>query len=85
MQIREPELGDAGDDGDDALESLARNLQQGGADVGSVEAHDTIPGTDDGSSQEGSWPFASDERTTSKQAWWRSLGRSRKNDKEGSQ
>jgi RimJ/RimL family protein N-acetyltransferase len=84
-QIREPELGDAGDDGDDALESLARNLQQGGADAGSAETHDTIPGTDDGSSQEGSWPFASTERKSSKQAWWRSLGRSRKNDKEGSQ
>ncbi|MCH3975406.1 MAG: GNAT family N-acetyltransferase [Bifidobacterium tibiigranuli] len=84
-QIREPELGDAGDDGDAALESLARNLQQGGADAGSAEAHDIIPGTDDGSSQEGSWPFASTERKSSKQAWWRSLGRSRKNDKEGSQ
>lgn len=93
-QIREPELGDAGDDGDDELESLARNLQRSadahgvdghGIDGRGDDAHDIIPGTDDGSSQEGSWPFASDERKTSKQAWWRSLGRSRKNDKEGSQ
>ncbi|MEE8735500.1 GNAT family protein [Bifidobacterium subtile] len=93
-QICEPELGDAGDDGDDELESLARNLQRRadahgvdghGIDGRGDDAHDIIPGTDDGSSQEGSWPFASDERKTSKQAWWRSLGRSRKNDKEGSQ
>jgi RimJ/RimL family protein N-acetyltransferase len=93
-QIREPELADAGDDGDDELESLARNLQRSadahgvdghGIDGRGDDAHDIIPGTDDGSSQEGSWPFASDERKTSKQAWWRSLGRSRKNDKEGSQ
>lgn len=90
-QIREPELGDAGDD---ELESLARNLQRSadahgvdghGIDGRGDDAHDIIPGTDDGLSQEGSWPFASDERKTSKQAWWRSLGRSRKNDKEGSQ
>ncbi|MCI1241865.1 MAG: GNAT family N-acetyltransferase [Bifidobacterium subtile] len=93
-QIREPELADAGDDGDDELESLARNLQRSadahgvdghGIDGRGDDAHDIIPGTDDGLSQEGSWPFASSERKTSKQAWWRSLGRSRKNDKEGSQ
>ena len=55
------------------------------ADGRGDDAHDIIPGTDEGSTQEGSWPFASDERKTSKQARWRSLGRSRKNDKEGSQ
>ena len=29
------------------------------------------------------WPYSSDERKTSKDAWWRTLGRGRKRDTEG--
>lgn len=32
---------------------------------------------------EESWPYASEERKTSKEAWWRTLGRGRKRDMEG--
>lgn len=32
---------------------------------------------------EESWPYASEERKTSKEAWWRTLGRGRKRDTEG--
>lgn len=37
----------------------------------------------DGGEESGSWPFISSRRKTSKAAWWRNLGRSRKRDREG--
>lgn len=35
------------------------------------------------SMEEGSWPFTTAERKSSKDAWWRNLGRSRKRESEG--
>ena len=32
---------------------------------------------------ENSWPYTAGERKTSKEAWWRTLGRGRKRDVEG--
>jgi RimJ/RimL family protein N-acetyltransferase len=67
--------GDSGSDGDNSLESLAGDLQRRGE--GAQPA-------DDGA-QEGSWPFSASGRKSSKQAWWRSLGRGHRNGKEGNQ
>ncbi|MCI1218938.1 MAG: GNAT family N-acetyltransferase [Bifidobacterium sp.] len=62
-------------DVDKGLESLADDLQR--------HSEGAQP-ADDGA-QEGSWPFSAAGRKSSRQAWWRSLGRGHKNGKEGSQ
>lgn len=79
----------------DQQEQLRRVLFAQPVDVGKKD--DDSPHADaivkEGSKEDGdgpvngdveeSWPYASEERKTSKEAWWRTLGRGRKRDTEG--
>lgn len=69
------------DDADDVAASQRKNVE--GVEAARQSERDDRKSVNDDADVENSWPYTAGERKTSKEAWWRTLGRSRKRDVEG--
>lgn len=73
----------AGQSGDTAQTSADETSAAPSQESQSNEASGTAKTDQKASDADNNWPYSSDERKTSKDAWWRTLGRGRKRDTEG--
>ena len=69
------------DGADDAAVSQRKNVE--GVDAARQSERDDRKSVNGDADVENSWPYTAGERKTSKEAWWRTLGRGRKRDVEG--
>lgn len=69
------------DGADDVAASQRKNVE--GVDAARQSEHDDRKSVTGDADVENSWPYTAGERKTSKEAWWRTLGRGRKRDVEG--
>lgn len=73
----------AGQSGDTAQTSADETSAAPSQESQSNEASGTAKTDQKAGDADNNWPYSSDERKTSKDAWWRTLGRGRKRDTEG--
>lgn len=66
---------------DDVVASQQKNVE--GVDAARQSERDDRKSVNGDADVENSWPYTAGERKTSKEAWWRTLGRGRKRDVEG--
>ena len=66
---------------DDVAASQRKNVE--GVDAARQSERDDRKSVNGDADVENSWPYTAGERKTSKEAWWRTLGRGRKRDVEG--
>ena len=65
----------------DVAEAVRKDAE--GAEPARQSEHDDRKSVTGDADAENSWPYTAGERKTSKEAWWRTLGRGRKRDVEG--
>ena len=65
----------------DVAEAVRKDAE--GAEPARQSEHDDRKSVTGDADAENSWPYTAGERKTSKEAWWRTLGRGRKRDTEG--
>ena len=65
----------------DVVEAVRKDAE--GAEPARQSEHDDRKSVTGDADAENSWPYTAGERKTSKEAWWRTLGRGRKRDTEG--
>lgn len=65
----------------DVAEAVRKDVE--GAEPARQSEHDDRKSVTGDADAENSWPYTAGERKTSKEAWWRTLGRGRKRDTEG--
>lgn len=73
----------AGQSGDTAQTSADETSAAPSQESQPSEASGTAKTDQKADDADNNWPYSSDERKTSKDAWWRTLGRGRKRDTEG--
>ena len=73
----------AGQSGDTAQTSADETAAAPSQESQPNEASGTAKTDQKAGDADNNWPYSSDERKTSKDAWWRTLGRGRKRDTEG--
>ena len=73
----------AGQSGDTAQTSADETSAAPSQESQPNEASGTVKTDQKAGDADNNWPYSSDERKTSKDAWWRTLGRGRKRDTEG--
>ena len=65
----------------DVAEAVRKDAE--GVEPARQSEHDDRKSVTGDADAENSWPYTAGERKTSKEAWWRTLGRGRKRDTEG--